>query len=540
MTCGMANVFLSYSSQDRERLRPLVREIELRGWTVWWDRDLIVGPSFADRIQKEIDAAECIVVAWSKHSVASNWCRDEANEGLQRHRLVPILIDDVRPPLGFRSSHTADLIGWPHREGDLEDFIVGVSDCLKIVSPASSIRRVPEPDEVSLLVLPFKNLSAEADQDHLCDGLVEDITSSLSHIPELVVLSRATAFEFRDSLNSAAVIANRLGAQSVLSGSMRRSGDRVRVSAHLERSCTGQTIWSQTYDREIEEAFELEDELTREIVTALDVELVHGEHSRLAGFQQHSADARRELYKGMFDLYRYEPTTMVSARQHFERFVELEPDSPLGYSWLAYVWAASMLAQWAAPEEAIPTIKANSAKALSIDPTNVSALLGDAYWRLFTGDLEAAWESANRAVDTAPNSDEALFTRGFIENFLGHTERSIASLERSLRLCPVPSSVRLGVMATAYRNAGRFEDSIAFWKRLISRFPNFLFGYSGLASTYAIAGQKEQAQEMIARVLQLDPDYSVSRFATPNFYRDKSVLENCVTALLEAGMPKGH
>ena len=352
-----------------------------------------------------------------------------------------------------------------------------------------------------------------------------------------MVLSRATAFEFKESRSSPDQIAARLGVKAALSGSVRKAGKRIRVSAQLQEARSGKTLWSHTYDRTVDDIFDVQDELTREIVTALDVELVHGEHARLAGFRLHSSEAAEQLYRGIHELYRYEHSTMISARRHFERFVELEPDSVLGYSWLSYAWTAAMLVQWAPAEVAVPKLREFALKALAIDPDDVSALISNAYYNLAIGDLDAAWQSANQAVENAPNSDEAVFVRGFVENFLGWIEKAQISLERSMRLCPIPGSTRLGVAATIYRNAGRFEDSIKTWKHLIARYPDFLFGYSGLASTYAVSGQIEEARDMVGQVLAKDPDYTIQRFTNPDFYRDPNVMRQCAAALEKAGMP---
>ena len=115
----MADIFVSYAAEDRDRIRPLVDRLTDQGWSVWWDRDLVAGASFESRIEQALDAARCVVVAWSQHSVESRWCRNEANEGLERNVLVPLKIDDVRPPLAFRGERTASLVAWPDREGEI-------------------------------------------------------------------------------------------------------------------------------------------------------------------------------------------------------------------------------------------------------------------------------------------------------------------------------------------------------------------------------------------------------------------------------------
>ena len=156
----MADIFLSYASEDRERIEPLVTILEAEGWTLWWDRDLIAGPSFADKIQENLDQARCIVVAWSRHSISSNWCRDEASEGIERNCLVPVLIDDVRPPLGFRSAQTVFLHGWPHDRDGLDALLEGISRFLSASVAVSRLR--PRSNEPVQAVSPASRAARRA------------------------------------------------------------------------------------------------------------------------------------------------------------------------------------------------------------------------------------------------------------------------------------------------------------------------------------------------------------------------------------------
>lgn len=127
----MADILFSYATEDRDRVEPLVNVLVAEGWSVWWDRNLIAGPSFEETIETELDSARCLVVAWSLNSVQSRWCRAEATEGLERGILVPLRLDDVRAPLPFRASHTASLVDWPDARGELDSLLAGVRDLLQ-------------------------------------------------------------------------------------------------------------------------------------------------------------------------------------------------------------------------------------------------------------------------------------------------------------------------------------------------------------------------------------------------------------------------
>ena len=137
----MTDIFVSYASEDRERVRPLVERLTAQGWSVWWDRELETGSSFETTIEQALASARCVVIAWSQHSINSRWCRAEATEGLERDKLVPLLIDDVRPPLVFRATHTANMLGWPENDGQLDSVFAAIGKLLDepiAVAPASS------------------------------------------------------------------------------------------------------------------------------------------------------------------------------------------------------------------------------------------------------------------------------------------------------------------------------------------------------------------------------------------------------------------
>lgn len=135
----MTDIFISYDSDDRARIEPLTNILKAEGWSVWWDRDLVVGPRFDEEVEKALNQASCVVVAWSRHSIKSRWVRDEADIGLERDALIPLLIDDVQPPLGFRAPQTAKLVGWPEKTGELDRLIAGIHMLLDKLRPTSSI-----------------------------------------------------------------------------------------------------------------------------------------------------------------------------------------------------------------------------------------------------------------------------------------------------------------------------------------------------------------------------------------------------------------
>ena len=541
----MADVFLSYASEDRARITTLVSALERAGISVWWDRLLISGPEFTHSIQRELDGARCVVVAWSRHSVNSAWVRDEAQEGLEQQRLVPCCIDDVRPPLGFRSLQTVQLTEWPDRQDELPRLLEGVNACLSgpADNPASA-KDAPKKSQSggsstnpSIAVLPFKNLSSDAEQQYFCDGLVDDIITELSYIKPLLVISRNSSFAYDSDPSDIGRVFADLQVNHVLLGSVRRSADRMRVSARLVDGHTHETIWSKRFDRSVQDIFDLQDELTDEIVTALDIKLVYGDKARLLRKSRNS-EARELLYRGMFEFYKFDAESSIDARRYFRQFIDAEPKSVEGYSWLVETYSFAIVVGWEPPQEALPKLQEWVSQALAVDANDGHALAGDGIFKTLAGDLDGGFQSLQRAVELEPNLDSAWFIRGWNLMLSENADAAIESVERALRLSPIPVAIRFGVLGTAQRNAGRYEDALGTFEECLRQFPDFVYAHTSLAVVYGMMGNQSAAKREVEKTLKVDPTYTVKRFVTPNLYRSTAIMDRCAEVLKNAGMPE--
>jgi adenylate cyclase len=307
----------------------------------------------------------------------------------------------------------------------------------------------------------------------------------------------------------------------------------------LEDARTSRTVWSNRYDRSDEDLFGVQDELTAAIITALDVELLSGAQGLHRRSRFRTPQAGALLYRGIYEHYKFDRAAALNARKHFEEFIELEPGSILGYVWLAQSWGFALIVAWERPDVALPRLKEWIARSLAIDPDDAHALTGDAQYRTLSGDLDGALESADRAVARMPNFDEAWFVRGWVQMLRGESDEAVRSLEHAMRLCPTVNSIKLGVLGTALRNAGRHQEAIQVFRRCLEQNPEFLFAHAGMAVVFSMQGDLESARREVARALKSDPTYSIRRFISPNLYRDKSVMEHCADALRRAGMPEG-
>jgi adenylate cyclase len=430
------------------------------------------------------------------------------------------------------------LSGWPDDRNGLDALFDGIRQCLA-PSAAVSGDDVRPRHERSIAVLPFVNMSSDPEQEYFCDGLVDDLTTELAHIPQLFVVSRNASFSFKGSVEGRRHIAGQLGVNFVLHGSVRKVGGRIRVTAMLEDARTSRTVWSNRYDRSDEDLFGVQDELTAAIITALDVELLSGAQGLHRRSRIRTPQAGALLYRGIYEYYKFDRAAALNARKYFEEFIELEPDSILGYIWLVQSWGFALIVAWERSDVALPRLKEWIARSLAIDPDDAYALTGDAQYRILSGDLDGALASAERAVARMPNFDEAWFVRGWVQMLLGEYDQAVRSLEHAIRLCPTVNSIKLGVLGTALRNAGRHQEAIQILRRCVEQQPEFTFAHAGLAVVFSIQGDLESAGREVAHALKSDPTYSIRRFISPNLYRDKSVMEHCADALRRAGMPEG-
>lgn len=283
----MADIFVSYASEDLGRVVPLVEALETEGFSVWWDRRIGMGSSFDREIERELTAASCILVLWSRASIDSDWVREEASEGLEREILVPARLEDCRLPLGFRRAQTADLSRWPNDPSAMNQLLGGIRATLSSVVAGEVLSEKPGlqtlgPDAGTLAtgvipnsvaVLPFENLSPSADHAYFAAGVHDEILNQLSKIKDLRVIARTSVLQYAGVARPISEIANELRVCTIMEGSVRYAGDRVRVSAQLNDGTTGTHLWQETYDGSLADIFEIQSSIAKQIADALHLHL---------------------------------------------------------------------------------------------------------------------------------------------------------------------------------------------------------------------------------------------------------------------------
>jgi adenylate cyclase len=282
----VSRIFLSYARDDVEAARQLAGGLSDAGHNVWWDRNLHGGSRFDKEIEEALGNAEAVVVIWSNASLNSAWVKDEAAEARDTERLVPVSIGTAKPPLGFRQFHTIDLGSWngtglPEALGELLEAINRTCGSGRAEKGAAVSPEEERKHKASVCVLPFANMSGEPEQEYFSDGISEDIITDLSNVSALSVVARNTSFAFKGQSPDVKEVAAKLGVSHVLEGSVRKAGNRVRITAQLIDGAKGDHVWAARYDRDLTDIFEIQDEISKSIVDALKMKLLPAENKAI-------------------------------------------------------------------------------------------------------------------------------------------------------------------------------------------------------------------------------------------------------------------
>lgn len=532
----MARIFLSYAREDVETARKLAGVLTDAGQAVWWDRHVHGGANFGNEIDRELKNAQIVIVLWSQASIASAWVQDEAAEGRDSGRLVPAILDSVKPPLGFRQLQCIDLGAWQkHDEQEpMEDLLDAVAKIAGAASADIADSSAAAPEPICICVLPFVNLSDDAEQEYFSDGITEDIITDLSKISAVEVVARNSAFTFKGKVVDAKEVARTMGVSHVVEGSVRKAGSRLRISAQLVAGDTGRHLWAERYDRDLTDIFEIQDEISHAIVRALELKLLPEEKKAIEQRGTSNAEAyrfylmaRQQWIGGTFgDIKRDEAIARIC-----QQAVTLDPN--YSDAWALMAIAQAELAFWHGKDvNGLPAAE----RALSIKPDLPEALCVKARYLEEQGEQE----EANRLIDAAlrGNSESwevnreaarMVFREGRIAEALPYFEKA-AALVSSDYYNPV-------MLMTCYIALGDEEASkraarLTFERaeRSLATEPTNGSAIANGAYALAVLGEADRAREWIERGLLLDPEnlamrYNMACTLTAALHDDEAALD---------------
>ena len=372
----------------------------------------------------------------------------------------------------------------------------------------------PLPDKPSIAVLPFVNMSGDKEQEYFSDGLTEEIIDALSKLPQVFVIARNSTFIYKGKPTKVQQVAEDLGVRYILEGSVRREGNRIRTTAQLIDALTGHHLFSESYDRELKHIFAMQDEITKKVITALEVKLTAGEMASMMAKGTKNLDAFIK-YVQAEELYnRVTKEGNAQAKKILEEAIALDPNYPRLYMGLATthffdVW----LGTTEAPEQSLDRGLELAQKAISLDGSNAAAysVLGQIH--MMKKQYDKAIAECERAVSLDPNSAENIFWLGTVLNYAARPEEAIPYIQNAIRLNPLPPASYFIQLAVSYRDSGQYEKAIEASKKVLQREPNSQFAYIHMAVSYIRLGREKEARAAAAEILRINSKFSLERYA---------------------------
>ncbi len=395
---------------------------------------------------------------------------------------------------------------------------------------------LPLPDKPSIAVLPFDNMSGDPEQEYFIDGMTEDIITDLSKASGLFVIARNSSFAYKGRSPDIRRMCRELGVSHVLEGSVRRAGNRVRINAQLVEGADGTHLWAERYDRELEDIFAVQDEVTREIVAALRVKLTPEEKVRRDVRAKVNPEAYDYVYRAREFIHSFSAEAMNDARGLLERAIEIDPGLASSYAYLALISNADYLNGWnesnkGTLEEAL----ALAQKACEIDGENALGFAALSLCHIWHGQLDAAEIAAERCLELDPNSYAGCSALGQVRDFQGDHERAVELFQMAFRLDP-HVDLSLNLLGRAQFALGRDEEAEASFKRRLIRNPTSDTTRAYLAALYGQTGCREEARRVWRELMEINPSFDVQRMRTTLPYAVPTWFDRFYGGLEKAGL----
>jgi adenylate cyclase len=395
----------------------------------------------------------------------------------------------------------------------------------------------PLPDKPSIAVLPFTNMSGDPKEEYFSDGITEEIITALSKSPHLFVIARNSTFTYKGKPVKVKQIAEELGVRYVLEGSVRKEGNKIRITAQLIDAITGHHLWADRYDRDLKDIFALQDEITMKIITAMQVKLTVGELANLWAKGTKNLDAYLKCMEAYTNYLLQTKEGNALGKKLAEEVIALDPKFPRGYVVLAqiYLWDI-LLGTTESPEKSLAKAKELTEKAIALDNSESSAhgIMGSIY--LMSRQHDKAIRQVERAISLNPNDASNLIRLGFVLLNTGRPEEAISALKNHRRLNPIPLQHYYLQLVTAYRLLGQYKEAIETGKEALRHVPNNINIYLQLTAAYSMMGREEEARAAAAEVMKINPKFSLEWYAKTIYFKNQTDIDKTIDALRKAGL----
>ena len=567
----MSDIFVSYKAEDRQRIAPLVQALEMDGLSVWWDAHIGGGDEWRQTILRNLEAAKCVIVVWSKRSVGPNgkFVRDEAGRALKRNTYLPVRIDKVDPPLGFGEMQALDLTGWKgdtsdsrylalvsalrrrglkpkpaqggtaDREGfDRRTLIAGTSIALAAAAGGTWLFIRPATAKSdSIAVLPFANLSGDPSQAYFSDGIAEELRSDLSQIPGLKVVARTSSEAVRNA--DAVTAAAKLHVGDILTGSVRRSPQMLRISAQLVDGKDGTERWSDVYDRPIGDSLNIQSEIAQKVADALRLRIgsvdtdfrARGgtDNPRAQDLHLRAQATRRDndSEAGIRAALSLEEAALVEDPRYGDAMTGKAGElGALGSTFAGSASDAETLMQQA-------QIAAQTAVALAPLSSAAHAALGGQYF--WTFQFATALREFEKVRSLSDRNGSDLINVAWYSALLRHFDIGLRLADEAVARDPLNPSVHQ-TRANILLYAGRVPEAEQAVQRAIQLSPNLWYTHLIYATILLHAGRLAEAQREVAKVDHASMSVIATQSIIAERLGDRNESDRLLKEMLNADM----
>ena len=410
---------------------------------------------------------------------------------------------------------------------------------LKKIEPASVDKMAyPLPEKTSIAVLPFKNLSGDSKQEFLADGITENIIGAISRVSGLFVIASNSAFTYKGKAVKIQTVSEELGVQNVLEGTVQRIGNKLRINAQLIDAIKGRHLWSEKYDREIKDLFLVQDNISKEVLTALRIKLVEGEQARVWARGTNNLDAYLKFLQAYDQFKSFNKKNMILTRQICEEAIALDPNYGEVYGLIGAAHLIDLWFHWGeSPRYSMEKAVENIQKGIDLNPLSDSAYanLGTLY--LLQKRYDESVEAGEKAIKLNPNGDYNIILLAITFNDIRRYEEAIILFKEGQRRNPYGPAWYIRQLGSSYRGLERWDEAIAQYKKTLERFPDDFPARMQLAMTYGMAGRLDEGRAVAAEVLKINPRFSIANtLSWPHKY--KSDLEAMRDGLRKVGIPE--
>ena len=394
------------------------------------------------------------------------------------------------------------------------------------------------PDRPSVAILPFKSLGSDPDKGYIADGIRFGISATLVQLSGLFLIHAPVLNAYREKDVSAASVGAELDVRYILEGAVQQAGNRIRVTVQLTDADAKQTIWAERYDRVLDDVFELQDEITREVISSLNIELLTNETNRVWFGKLTSPEAKEYYYRGASHFYELNKDDNVTARHMFEELNRVQPDSVVGPSYISVTHWLDAFFGWTDPSAgSIEQAATWAKKAMQYEDNNGIGHAVFGHLQLLDGKYDEALVTCLKGTELRSSCPLAHGLLGLVLNYCGDAEAAVKSVREALQLEKVYPAWLIDILAAAYRDCGEVELSIPTAKESMRLNPRNNDARLILCSDYNLAADHDQARRVADEIIASDPAFRLSDYAKSQPYKNPAALERLIAGLREAGLP---